>query len=200
MGRKSVDRVRKINPKKRREWIKQLYPHFRDQGLQDLKMDRIAKLLNKSKSTVYEYFATKEEIVAETISFKLEALLGFEDILENKEHSLEKRYQLLMEYMIPVLTDISNILLADIKQLFPQLWVQIDSFYDHASMVLKRYYQEGMDKGVFRKINPAILSLSDRFFFTELVDPQFLKDNQLKPEDAFKAYFELKFKGLEIQS
>ncbi len=196
MGRKAKDRKRKDNPKKRREWIIQLYPYFKKNGLKDLRMDIIAQLLGKSKSTVYEYFATKEEIVAETIAYKLEALMGFDEILKNYTLDLETRYQQLMEYMIPVLTDISSILMVDIKEQFPQLWNHVESFYDYAGDALSEYYEEGMKKGTFRKVRPALLTLSDRFFFTELADPQFLKENHLKPEEAFREYFELKFRGL----
>ncbi len=198
MGRKALTRNRKQNPKKRREWIITLYPYFRDQGLRDLKMDKVANLLGKSKSTVYEYFSTKEEIVAEALAYKMEALMGFESIVSNQNLSLEDRYQQLMHYMIPVLTDISSLLMEDIKLLFPKLWRQVDAFYDHASTVLETYYIEGMEKGVFRKTRPALLSLSDKFFFSALVDPTFLKENNLKPEEAFQEYFELKFKGLLI--
>lgn len=196
MGRKSSNRIRKDNPKKRREWIIELYPYFRDNGLKDLRMDGVAKLLGKSKSTVYEYFTSKEEIVAETISYKLEALLGFEDILLDENLGLEERYLQLMEYMIPILTDISNLLLTDIQSLYPKLWLQVDAFYDHASHVLEQYYNEGIEKGVFRKLHPAILAHSDRFFFQELVDPKFLAEKGISANEAFEGYFDLKFKGL----
>ncbi len=200
MGRKSLNRKRKENPKKRREWVIILYPHFRDFGLKDLRMETIAELLGKSKSTVYEYFSTKEEIVAEALAYKMEELMGFEAIVSDKGIDLTVRYQKLMEYMIPVLTDISSLLMEDLKTIFPDLWEQINMFYDHASQVLETYYLEGMEKGVFRKIRPALLSLSDRFFFQEMVDPTFLKENNLKPEEAFREYFELKFNGLLLGS
>ncbi|MGK0391448.1 MAG: AcrR family transcriptional regulator [Maribacter sp.] len=196
MGRKSSNRVRKDNPAKRREWIIELYPHFRDNGLKDLKMDRVAILLGKSKSTVYEYFISKEEIVAETISYKLEALLGFEEILMDKDLGLRERYLQLMAYMIPILTDISNLLLFDVQSLYPSLWLQVDAFYDHASYVLEQYYREGIEKGVFRNIHPAILAHSDRFFFKELVDPKFLAEKGISANEAFEGYFDLKFRGL----
>lgn len=199
MGRKAVDKTRKINPKRRREWIEELYPYFRDNGLKELRMDKVAQLLGKSKSTVYEYFKSKEEIVAETISYKMELISGFEEILMNREVGLGKRYVLLMEYLIPVLTDISSLLLDDIKTFYPNLWLNVRAFFDHASLVLEKYYEEGISKGEFRNIHPAILAHSDRFFFNELVDPQFLKSKGITAEEAFKSYFELKFKGLLIE-
>lgn len=199
MGRKTTNKVRKNNPKKRREWIIELYPHFNESGLKDLKMDKVAKLLGKSKSTVYEYFNSKEEIVAETISYKMEALQGYEAILMNKEESLKNRYIQLMEYMIPVLTDISSILLDDIKSLYPELWESVDAFFNHASAVLESYYKEGIDKRAFRNIHPAILAHGDRFFFNELINPQFLKSKNITADEAFKGYFELKFRGLLIE-
>jgi len=199
MGRKAVDKTRKVNPKRRREWIEELYPYFRDNGLKDLRMDKVAQLLGKSKSTVYEYFKSKEEIVAETISYKMELISGFEEILMNKEEGLKDRYIQLMEYLIPVLTEISSTLLDDIKTLYPSLWETIGSFFDHASSVLEKYYDEGISKGKFRNIHPVILAHGDRFFFNELVDPQFLKSKGITADEAFKSYFELKFRGLLLE-
>lgn len=198
MGRKSSNKARKDNPKRRREWIIELYPYFRDNGLKDLRMDKVAELLGKSKSTVYEYFNSKEEIVAETIVYKLETLIGYEQILMNKEESLKNRYLLLMEFMIPVLTDISSLLMNDIKEYYPTLWENVNAFYNRAAEALESYYAEGIEKKAFRNIHPAILAHADRFFFQELVDPKFLQEKGISANDAFKEYFELKFKGLML--
>lgn len=198
MGRKSSNKARKDNPKRRREWIIELYPYFRDNGLKDLRMDKVAELLGKSKSTVYEYFNSKEEIVAETIVYKLEALLGYEKILMNKEESLKNRYLQLMEYIIPILTDISSLLMNDIKEQYPALWDNVDTFYAHAAAALETYYKEGIEKKVFRNFHPAILAHADRFFFQELVDPKFLQEKGISANDAFKEYFELRFMGLMV--
>ncbi len=196
MGRKSIDKKRKNAPQKRREWAVQLYPYFRDHGLQDVKMDTMASLLGKSKSTVYEYFSSKEEIIEETLQYKLEMLLGFEEILSDTSISLTDRFIQFMEYMTPVLSDITNLLIDDLKTLFPKIWETVEQFYEYASQVLEKYYDEGMKKGVFKKRHPALLALSDKFFFTELMNPQFLKENNLTPTLAFQEYFEIKFYGL----
>lgn len=199
MGRKAVNKSRKVNPLKRREWIKELYPYFNENGLKELRMDKVAELLGKSKSTVYEYFKSKEEIVAETISYKMEALQGYESILMNTQESFGNRYTQLMEYMIPVLTDISSLLLDDIKTYYPNLWLNVEAFFDHATLVLEKYYTEGIAKKKFRNIHPVILAHSDRFFFNELIDPQFLKKNGINADEAFRSYFDLKFKGLLME-
>ncbi len=174
----------------------ELYPHFRDHGLKDLRMDKVAKMLGKSKSTVYEYFKSKEEIVTETVGYKMEALLKHEEILMNQDEDMKTRYEQLMEYMIPVLTDISSLLLNDIKEFYPQVWEKVTAFFDYSSSVLEKYYKEGIEKGVFRNIHPTILAHSDRFFFNELVDPSFLAKHNITAQEAFQHYFELKFRGL----
>ncbi len=196
MGRKSLDKKRKENHQKKREWIVQLYPHLRDGGLKDLKMDEVAKLLGKSKSTVYEYFKSKEEIVAGVVAYKLEALGGFQAILENEAWTYERRFEELVGYIAPILSDISTTLLVDIKNLFPGIWATVESFFSMVSGELMTYYQNGMKEGVFRKVHPAILVESDRFFFFQLVEPEFLKKSELTPQEAFTHYFKMKFHGL----
>ncbi|MGB1217036.1 MAG: TetR/AcrR family transcriptional regulator, partial [Saprospiraceae bacterium] len=157
MGRKASTKNRKDNPIKKQKWIKELYPYLRDKGVRELRMDAIAKYLGKSKSTVYEYFASKEEIIIGVIALKLEALLGFEAILMNPNDSLSHRYQNMMAHIIPIISDISQLLLADIKEYYPELWQKIDDFYTYAGEILLKFYQEGMEDGTFLQVNPLIL-------------------------------------------
>ncbi len=199
MGRKASKRIRKDDPAKKRKWIKELYPHLRDNGVKDLRMDTVAKYLGKSKSTVYEYFSSKEEIISGTIALKLDALLGFESILMNQEENLSDRYQNMMAHIIPIISDISQVLLADIKKYYPELWQIIDAFYNHAGEVLLKFYEEGIGDGTFLQINPIILVQQDKFFFNEVIDPHFLAENNITPEAAFKDFFELKLKGLWVK-
>ncbi len=196
MGRKSKEKPRKDNPVKRRAWVKELYPYFRDNGVKGITMDKVAELLGKSKSTVYVYFRTKDEIMAEVVGFKLEALIGFEEIIRDTTLPHKERYIKMMEYIIPIISDISDILLHDLKILFPKIWKAVDAFYDHASSVLEDFYRDGINKKIFHHFDPVILTKQDRFFFDEILDPGFLKNSGISPRKAFEDYFLLKFSGL----
>ncbi len=177
-------------------WAEQLYPKLNKRGLQGLTMDTIASLMGKSKSTVYEYFKSKEDLVEATIQYKLMQLGGFESILNDTDVAFEHKYLRVMEHVGSVLSDISTLLLHDLKDIFPDLWVRIEEFIDFATGVLESHYKEGIRLGVYNDLDPAILVLSDRLFFQAISDPNFLNRQNLTIQEAFDQYLKLKFYGM----
>ena len=61
MGRKPLAKDRKPLSAKSENWFRELFPKLQDQTLHKLMLDELALLTNKNKSTLYSYFATKEE-------------------------------------------------------------------------------------------------------------------------------------------
>lgn len=196
MGRKATDKNRKALSDKQTKWVEELYPKLNEKGLKGLTMDSIAKMMGKSKSTVYEYFKSKEDLVEAAIQYKLGQLAGFESILNDGTIGFEKRYLVVMEHVGKVLSDISTKLLTDIKDFFPALWSRIEEFIDFATGVLQVHYEEGIRKGIYNEIDPSILVLSDRLFFQAISDPKFLRRQGITIEQAFEQYLKLKFYGM----
>ncbi|MBL4706172.1 MAG: TetR/AcrR family transcriptional regulator [Flavobacteriales bacterium] len=196
MGRKAVDKERKSISEKQLKWVEQLYPKLNEVGLKGLTMNSIAQMMGKSKSTVYEYFKSKEELVEATIQFKLSQLAGFEALLNSSDIEFSKKYLHVMEHVGAVFSDISTGLLNDIKEYFPALWIRIEEFIDFATGVLENHYREGIENGLYNDIEPSILVLSDRLFFQAISDPTFLQRQGLTIQDAFDQYLKLKFHGM----
>ena len=122
MGRKALDKERKINPKRKEEWAFQLLPFFQEQGLKGITMDKVAKALGKSKATIYKYFESREEIIAMTIAQKLSEIQHFEEKLSDQSLPYLDRYKEAVQYLSEHIGDISNLFLSDLKHELPQLW------------------------------------------------------------------------------
>jgi AcrR family transcriptional regulator len=159
-------------------------------------MDEVARVLHKSKATIYKYFKSREEIIAFGLTYKLEEIQDFQEILQDHNIPFLERYFRSIEHLSVNISDISNLFLSDLKHLYPELWEQVSAFINHTTEIIKDYYREGIDKGVFSKINPALMVMSDRFFFAALSDPDFLISHNLSIEGAFKQYFRMKFFGI----
>jgi AcrR family transcriptional regulator len=82
-------------------------------------MDEMAKALGKSKATVYKHFESHKEIVSIAILQKLDDLRHFETILEDAEKSYLDRYVLAVASISRHLGDVSNLFLADLKEIYP---------------------------------------------------------------------------------
>lgn len=196
MGRKALDKQRIDNPAKKQEWAAQLMPFFQQKGLKGITMDDIAAALGKSKATVYKYFESREEIIATLISYKLEEIQKFEVYLNNKELPYLERYKQAVQYLSEHIGDISNLFLADLKHEQPDLWHVIEAFRQYTIVVLKAYYEEGIENGTFNDIHPTIMVMGDQFFVNLLSDPDFLIEQKLTIKEAFDEYFRMKFYGI----
>ncbi|WP_020526646.1 TetR/AcrR family transcriptional regulator [Flexithrix dorotheae] len=196
MGRKAIDRKRKKNREKIQDWREILFPYFQEHGLKGITMDKLAEVLNKSKATVYAYFKTKEELLDFIISERLTEIRKFEGILENRQFSFLERYHLCLEHLAKSISGISNLFLSELKELHPTLWQNVEDFLDESTLILERFYKEGIQEGEFKNINPYILVMSDKMFFRTLTDPAFLETSGLSLQEAFEQYLQLKFFGL----
>lgn len=196
MGRKSSDKIRKDSPAKKEELIQRLIPFLQEKGLQGITMDNMAGAMNISKATVYKYFQSREEILAATIAVKLDEIKHFDAYLNDKEVEYLDRYKNAVQYLSEHISDITNQFLADLKTFFPHLWQLIDAFKNYCMNALKAYYNEGIRKGYFNKINPEIMVMTDQFFLDKLTDPDFLLTHKLTIKQAFDEYFRMKFYGI----
>jgi len=196
MGRKSTEKKRNLNPEKRREIAMALIPSLEGGGISGLTMDDIAARLGKSKATIYKYFRSQEELLDLALSEKLEEIRGFVPIMGDSSLEYVDRYRKSLEHLSRCLEDVSTNFLRDIRKDFPPLWEKISFFQSMARMVLRGFYQEGLSKNLIRDVHPSVLVLTDQAVFNALLDPQFLEENSITLQEAFEAYFQMKFYGL----
>ena len=196
MGRNAIKKERINNPKKELEIIELLITYLRTNSLSNSNMDEIAAGLNKSKATIYKYFKSKEELVDAVITYKIEKISAFVLILHNPNEPflsrLEHSFNLLEEHII----DISNDFIDDLKNHFPTVYVKIESLIQLAVNELSKYYNEGMEKGVFNRLNAKMLSQNDFIFFRVLTDPTYLKENNLTMSQAFNDFYQIRCLGI----
>lgn len=159
-------------------------------------MDCVAKELQISKATLYDYFQTKEELIALALQDKLNSIRGFEAILHNDSLSFPERCYQVLKYLADHISDISNLFLADLKTFFPSIWQEVDTFLENTAMGIQDFYAKGIQEKAFNEINPAILTMTDQIFFRTLSDPHFLSQQGLTIQEAFEQYAQLKFFGL----
>ncbi|TAE19334.1 MAG: TetR/AcrR family transcriptional regulator [Bacteroidetes bacterium] len=196
MGRKAIPRERKNNPEKMGDWTQKLFPYFQKNGLDHVTMDEIADYLGKSKTTLYDYFQTKEELLGVIIDDKLEALRGFAPFLQDEKQDFKTRYMNAVAYLSGELSDITTVFLRDVQKFFPQLWERVVVFIDESTAVLKEFYTKGIDAGIFTSFNVSVLILTDQVFFHSLTSPALLERLNLSVNSAFIEYLNLRFEGL----
>lgn len=197
MGRKSLEgKDIDITSKKRLDLGIKSFPYFQKMGVKAFKMDDLAKLLNKSKTTIYKYFVGREDLVEFIISWKLKELTGYKEYLFNEELDYIERYKQAIDHIGRVLAGISNKFLLEVSEVYPELWGEVNNFRLEAGQNMGLYYQEGTKLGVFKNINPRILLMTDQQFFESLMSEAFLTQGQMTVQQALNDYFQLKCYGM----
>lgn len=196
MGRNSVEKDRKINPKKHLEIITGLIDFLQTNSLAASNMDDIALGLNKSKATLYKYFTSKEAMVDALVMYKVEEISKFVLILNNENIPFIDRYEQSFALLLSHIGVITNDFLQDLKEVFPEIYAKIELLIQLAAHELAKYYQKGMDLGLFNNLNAMLLSQNDFVFFRTLTDPDFLKANHLSMQQAFEDFYKIRCLGL----
>ena len=165
MGRKSVDKTRKPLSKKMRSWLDELIPAIAGQELSKLTIDDIAKLTKKSKSTIYEYFESKQDIIYSAVKHRIEKL---DDLpIPSEDESVLLSYNSLIAWLIQHLDDVSFSFLNQLESNFEHSWELINEFMRRLLDTLRRLYESGIKQGVFRSVSLEILMDLDEFFITK---------------------------------
>jgi AcrR family transcriptional regulator len=196
MGRKPTDKVRKQDDAVLFSWAEILFPYLQKYGLRGLTMDRAASILKKSKSTIYEYLKSKEDIAAVIVDYKIEKISGFSDFLEDDTLDYSERIKRSVEYFSKNIVGVTNLFLKDLYTEFPDQYKKIEEFRKTSVQTLHKFYETGMKKGYFKNYNPSVIAMLDDFFFTVLTDPDFLEEKGLSFDEAIMNYLNLKLYGL----
>ncbi|MEM6380080.1 MAG: TetR/AcrR family transcriptional regulator [Bacteroidota bacterium] len=201
MGRKPSQKERKFDQRKTNVWLEQLLPKLQSVDLQALTMDDIAKLMGKSKSTVYEYFPSKEILLMESVKLKLDTLQNLRGHLDLTAQDIKLLYVNYITMISSVVADISISFLDAIEKGFPNIWAEILGFLQGIIDDLTQLYSIGIKRGDFNKVSVAWLIAVDRFFVTKLINDSTLgSDQTLTLEQLIKEYIDIRLYGLVANS
>jgi AcrR family transcriptional regulator len=197
MGRKSLSRKRKEITPKVNSWLGELLLQLQYEDLDKLPMDDIARLVGKSKSTIYEYFESKEDIFLAACQTRLRFLVesGLNGVQQGC--STVERYERLVEVFAEGTAGISIHFLQSIKQQYPKAWEAIEGFTNSYIDLLKEQYRQGMAEGIYNPISIELLGFLDRLFVTQVVtNPDFFSDEQYTISNLVRDYLKLRLHGL----
>lgn len=197
MGRKSLSRKRKTITKKVNRWLSELLLALQYENLEQLTMDDIARIAGKSKSTIYEYFESKEEILQAACKTRTTALT--ESLLNLGQQKLDtvELYGQLIEIFAEGTTGISIAFLQGIKQHYPKVWSVIDEFTDSFVELLKNHYKKGIEDGIYNAVSIELLGNIDKLFVIQVVtNPAIFSDEKYTIGNLVRDYLNLRLVGL----
>jgi AcrR family transcriptional regulator len=197
MGRKSIDKSRKNINNKVNKWLEILLLNLQNKDIEELTMDDFAILAKKSKSTIYSYFQSKEEILLAACKTKVDALSSsIFNIIEQDLETLEL-YELLVKTFAEGTSSISISFLQSVKKSYPTSWSIIEVFTDNYIILLREQYKTGIEKGIFNNISIDLMSQLDKIFVLQVVtNPAIFNDKEYSISELITQYLNLRLTGL----
>ncbi|SHJ71859.1 TetR/AcrR family transcriptional regulator [Aquimarina spongiae] len=199
MGRKSLSKDRKDKNKKVEQWTQAILPKLKQADLGNLTMDDLAVLMNKSKSTIYQYFITKEEIFEYITQVRIDRLYNYKNEITKEIIEPNYKYGKLAGILTEGAKDISAHYLRQLKLHYPTAWKIIEDFLHSLLQDFKQFYLLGIQSDMFKPVSVDLLVKLDEYFIMQLItDDQFFTQSKDTLESTIKDYMYLKFEGLMI--
>jgi AcrR family transcriptional regulator len=171
--KKSVDQNQRILAIARSKFLRY--------GFHRMSIDSIVRDLRTSKSTIYKYYQTKEDLIKAVIDqLNNEINDRLEEIINDDELSFCGKLNVVVEFTRNTLTEINEEFLQDLKLYTPEIWeyyekgreYRIDTYY-------RKLFNDGVIEGAVRKDIDLEILMKVYFNLTEMtVDvDQFSKVN-----------------------
>ncbi|RUS46249.1 TetR/AcrR family transcriptional regulator [Cohnella sp. AR92] len=188
---------RYTDPECRSRLVTKLFSPIRQTGFQQLRMDDVAKHMDISKATLYKYFSSKDEI----IELIVQQFVGFikekdEEDLRAADLPYEQRFRNSFVQTLLIASYRSDPFLNDLRETLPELYGELESAIGSRIERLRRFYEEGMEKGAFLRQNATLVILQDELMFRSLIDPVQLMKQNLTLRNALFDYYQIKKRQL----
>jgi len=198
MGRKPIKKARKTLSPKAKKWVRELFSKLQDKPLAKMTLDDIVLLTGKSRSTIYTYFTTKEEIYLAMVELILDEL---EHVLFPKLPKELTARRMFADAFMKIGEGINGIsihFLEEIQTHFPVIWEVIVSFNNRILDMFKEIYELGMRTGEFKSFRIDLLMAMDYYFITSIMtDEDRFQDPSFSLKDLVGQYLELRINGLK---
>lgn len=197
MGRKSVARKRKAVTERTNKWLGELLENLQHEHLETLTINDIADIAGKSKSTIYEYFESKEDILLAACQTRTVQLSSAIQQTSNQQLPTLELYPKLMDIFAQGTANISIAFLQSVKEHYPSAWSVIDDFINDYVALLQIHYQQGIDEGLYNPVSVELLAHLDKLFVVQVVtNPNIFSDEKYTLSNLIKDYLNLRLTGL----
>lgn len=171
--------------------IMKLLPNLRKNGLQSVRMDEIAKVMEISRATLYKYFSTKEEIIGFIVDGFIEYINELTFYPLDSDQSFGIRFQQIFEQSVSLIEYFTDIFLKELENSYADWYDRLDEAMMQREHQVLAFYEEGIQKGIFNDINGKLLIMQDEIL-RGMFNVKYLMTNQLTVQQILFDYYQLK--------
>ena len=168
-------------------------------GFNAVTTDETARAAGISKKTLYQHFASKDELLRNVVRENMEKHnAAIRSICRDQECSIGKRLKRMMNYLSGLFGELSPAMVHDMQRSAPHVWADIEknrqrSIQEDFGALLK----EGRERGDFRKdVDPQIFMLIYAETIRNVINPQAFAQLGVPPARVFETVYKVLFEGI----
>ena len=177
--------------------LKHGFQQLFSRGFKFFTVENLASSLCMSKKTIYKYFSSKDVLVNEIVTFRLNQIN--EEIVEviNSTPNPIHRFLKLMEVFYNSTAHIKMEQIGELKIRLPELWKKIENFRLQRREDFYEILKEAQEKLLIRKdLDIGLIATIYTNIINSTFQPEFFIYNSLYPKDVLPAYVDLIAGGL----
>lgn len=171
--------------------VTKLMPYLQKNGLQAVRMDEIAKVMEISRATLYKYFSTKEEIVKFIVDGFVEYMNELSPLPLDSDQNFGIIFQQIFEQSVSHTIYFTDIFLKELESGYPDNYDQLSAAINQKQSKELTFYEEGIKKGIFNPVNGKLLLMQDEFL-RGMLNAKYLLMNQMTVEQLLNDYYYLR--------
>lgn len=194
---KGIPLTEEEQAKRRHEIFHQVVNVFLKKGFQETSMREIAEAAGLGKSTLYDYFKTKDEILLYYFEDQLNDLTVEAQQIAMQNKSADKRLREVTEMHMEFLQANKSLFMKmsmEAQRLKPESQKKIQEKRHAYQDLLRALIDEGIREGTFRKVDSL---LAARILITSMAPVVLTSRPTGTPQEMVKATLDIFFKGIE---
>ena len=195
---KGIPLTKEEQEKRRHEIYHKVVNIFLKNGFQETSMNEIAQAAGLGKSTLYDYFKTKDEILIYFFEDQLNDMTEEAQRIALQNLSADKRLRQVMEAYIENLQTNKSLFLKltqETQRLKVESQKQIQKKRHAYQDLIRALIDEGIREGVFRKVNSL---LAARLLISSMSSAVYDSRSTGTPQEILNETLDIFFKGIEV--
>lgn len=179
--------------------LRKAQEQFFTHGFSKVTTEELAAELGISKKTLYQHFASKDELLREAVYLmRDEVAAAVNAIVDDPKMDAVEKLRLLMMTVGTKLSQMRRPYFEDLRRKAPELWQEVEQFRrEHILASFERLIVEGGRKGVLRKgIDPHFFVLMFYAVVQNVFNPDVLSQLSFTPQVAFETLMKVMMEGV----
>nr|WP_173812793.1 TetR/AcrR family transcriptional regulator [Dendrosporobacter quercicolus]NSL48209.1 TetR/AcrR family transcriptional regulator [Dendrosporobacter quercicolus DSM 1736]SDM09169.1 transcriptional regulator, TetR family [Dendrosporobacter quercicolus] len=160
-------------------------------------MDDLARRLGVSKRTLYENFASKEEIIAFIFKNALAELKEKRELIINDEQlDIREKFKQIMAVRPTLCAETTDRIAIEVKKFMPKQWKKVEDDMEELWESVESLIREGERTGCFRPVFFPAIRVMFKGAFHEFANHNFLLQNKVTIKEMIELMTDILLFGL----